>query len=1085
MTAPSSDLQGRLTKALAGQYVLDGLLGQGGMGTVFLARDTTLDRPVAIKVISPDVTGSAEMRERFLLEARTVARLRHPNIVSVYAAGESDGLLWFAMEYVPGESLRDRMAREPRMPNDDVIAIVHDLALALDAAHEADIVHRDVKPENILLDASSGRAMLTDFGVARALCAEDARITGAGYVLGSPRYMSPEQAAGESGIDSRSDLYSLGLVAYEMLAGRPVVMAETPAAVLAKHLTEEPTPLRELAANVPDALDTVIAWLLVKKPADRVPRGRAVAQVLEGADPDDPSLGSGGRTLKAARLSSGATRRRTRRLPLLIGGGLVAVSVAALAATQLSAPAEPATNNKDWLVAPFELQTADASLSWLREGAVNMLGLTLSQWNDLHIVDYERTLDLVRDVQGDDGRRVGLEDARRIARRANAGTVILGQINTTADSLLVIARRYDVESGAPIDEATAGTALTGDPRNAFERIARALLGLAGGPAINMELTQQTTESLEAYRLYLDGITALNRWELATADSLLARATQLDTAFALAYYKRAVGLGWQNQTDSVYLHAASRAVELSAKLPVRQQEIVAANRDLAQGFTTLAAGDAPSAIDSWGQAQQRLSALVAADSSDAEAWYGMADADFHAATSQRASTMAQADSFAQKLTRSLRGFERAIALDSSFHLAYSHLVSLYQMGATEEGGLLVDGDSIFLRAAITDTAQQARLVLQAQRKAKSFAAGWVQRDPTAAQAWQALTDTYLVLAQYDSAGITLRRAREVPAVWTAQMAYTLPVYSVLSSDAVEAGNDVRAAMARFDGPTMRNRGIASETLAPLASMSAAGMIGSIDVTDSLVEIIAATGRQLPMAAISTRLTADWFATGMKLAMGVPPTRQMRSIVAAGQEAMRGVPEPVGRQLRWQSSGVLYSAYLATGDSMLARRAADWGTFGQGGAFIELEAMIALARGDTASARTFAAEFPSPTALKTATLSYAGLRALTQAEVRRRLGDVRGAVETYEAVNPANFRISNAEPGTAAYARSFLQRGLLYEQLAQPEQAIRAYERFAELWNDADPSLQGEVRQARQAATRLRDSRRSQSIGAGGNGASNGT
>jgi serine/threonine-protein kinase len=306
MSASSQPLQDRLAAALAGRYTVDRVLGVGGMGTVFLARDATLDRPVAIKVIAPDLATNGELRQRFLLEARTVARLRHPNVVSVYAAGESDGLLWFAMEYVPGESLRERLAREPVLPAAEVAQIMHDLALALDDAHTAGVVHRDVKPENVLLDRETGRAMLTDFGVARALSAGDGRLTGVGFVLGSPRYMSPEQASGEEQIDGRSDLYSLGLVAYEMLAGRPVITAESPATILVRHLTEEPTPISTLVADVPPLLAEAVMRTLRKAPEERFTRARELADALEGRSADAAiTSGSGRRTAPLA----AATRR--------------------------------------------------------------------------------------------------------------------------------------------------------------------------------------------------------------------------------------------------------------------------------------------------------------------------------------------------------------------------------------------------------------------------------------------------------------------------------------------------------------------------------------------------------------------------------------------------------------------------------------------------------------------------------------------------------------------------------------------------------------------------------------------------------
>jgi eukaryotic-like serine/threonine-protein kinase len=1077
MTDSSPDLQDRLNRALAGQYVIERLLGQGGMGTVFLARDATLDRPVAIKVISPDVTGSKEIRERFLLEARTVARLRHPNIVSVYAAGESDGLLWFAMEFVPGESLRDRLQREQTLPHDVVAAITHDLAMALDDAHVAGVVHRDVKPENILLDAETGRAMLTDFGVARALSAADSRLTGAGFVLGSPRYMSPEQASGEPTIDGRSDLYSLGLVAYEMVAGRPVITAETPATILVKHLTEEPTPLRELAADVPDALNTVIARALRKAPEERFARGRAMAAVLEGRDADDPDLASGSRSFTANRLS-GATRQAPRAPGRRVGpivAGVAALGVVVFGASRLLGGGDAGgPSDRSWLVAPFELQTADASLDWLREGAVNMLGLTLSQWNDLSVVDYERTLDLLQAELGDDTRRVGLEDARTVARRAAAGTVVLGQVTTANDSLFVVARRYDTQSGNKIDEATAGAPLSGDPRAVFEQIARQLLDLAGGPAISLELAKQTTESVEAYRFYLDGISALNRWQLLRADSLLERAVQLDSTFALAYYKRSVGLGWRNIVDSTYVRSADLAVEYANRLAPRQREIITANRDLARGFTAARQGQADEARRAWAAAQARLATLVATDSMDAEAWYGLADADFHTATG---TNVQSGDTIALMLTRSLRGFERAIALDSTFHLAYAHMVSLYQAGASTRSNALIDGDSIFPRANISDTARATRLIEAAQVRAKDFSSMWVEKDPSGSQAWQSLAETYGVLKQFDSAMVTLERASTRPAAYTPTMAYSRGIYSLLGGNPAKALSALREAIARYPADSLRERRTPTELFLPLAGMSVAGATGSMALLDSLSSLAMAVSPALPLATnIPTKLAADWFKAGTKLAMGVPPSGALLNDVRAGLSALNASPDPITTQVRAQSAGVLYTAYLVTGDTTFAERAMSWGTAGNG-RYLELDAMLALNRGDTATARSIAQQFPTPEVLRRATLSLGGLRVLTQAEVRARLGDLRGAIAIYEAIDPGNFLLGLAEPGAALYSRSYMQRARILEQLGDRDAAITAYEQFMAIWKDADPELQPQVREARDAVARLRDAGATKSIGVG--------
>ncbi|MDF1506164.1 serine/threonine-protein kinase, partial [Roseisolibacter sp. H3M3-2] len=282
--AAPPDLLDELRRALAGRFDVERLLGAGGMGSVYVGRDVTLDRPVAIKVVNPDVALAPTVRQRFLAEARTVARLRHPHVVAVHAAGEAGGLLYFVMEYVPGESLRDRLARDGRFDDAEALVVLRDLARALGYAHAQGVVHRDVKPENVLLDAESGRAMLTDFGVAQALAAQDegdGRLTGMGIVLGSPRYMSPEQAAGERQLDGRSDVYALGLVAYEMFAGEPAVTATSAPTILMKHLTEKPTPIATRNERVTPGLAAVIERALEKDPAQRWDSADAMADAVD------------------------------------------------------------------------------------------------------------------------------------------------------------------------------------------------------------------------------------------------------------------------------------------------------------------------------------------------------------------------------------------------------------------------------------------------------------------------------------------------------------------------------------------------------------------------------------------------------------------------------------------------------------------------------------------------------------------------------------------------------------------------------------------------------------------------------------
>ena len=273
---PASELLA-LQEAVAGRYAVERELGRGGMGVVFLARDLALDRLVAIKLLPPARAASADQRARFLKEARTAARLSHPNIVPIHSVEESDGLVFFVMGYVAGETLGERVRRHGRLPAPEVTQVVREVAWALAYAHRQGVVHRDVKPENILLERDGGRAMVTDFGIAQV--SGDAADTPAGQVVGTARAVSPEQAAGEP-VDGRSDLYSLGVTAYWAATGQWPFDGDSAAAVLAKHLTQTPPPVLGLRPELPAPLAQAIERCLAKSPADRFASGEELAAAL-------------------------------------------------------------------------------------------------------------------------------------------------------------------------------------------------------------------------------------------------------------------------------------------------------------------------------------------------------------------------------------------------------------------------------------------------------------------------------------------------------------------------------------------------------------------------------------------------------------------------------------------------------------------------------------------------------------------------------------------------------------------------------------------------------------------------------------
>ena len=277
--ADSAEFTAR-SRALSPDFVLEREIGRGGMGIVYLGVDVTLDRRVAIKVLPELLAGVPEVRERFLREARTAAKLSHPSIVPIYRADETDGVVFIVMAYIDGASLADRLGVETMLPLPELCHILRDVALALDYAHVHGVVHRDIKPENILVERTTGRAWVTDFGI--ALLAGAKPLTATGQVLGTVHYMSPEQISGEP-VDGRSDLYSLGVVAFRALTGRLPFDSETASAVLVAHVVKLPPQVRDVAPNVPQALADLVDKCLAKDPADRCESGIVFAHLLDAA----------------------------------------------------------------------------------------------------------------------------------------------------------------------------------------------------------------------------------------------------------------------------------------------------------------------------------------------------------------------------------------------------------------------------------------------------------------------------------------------------------------------------------------------------------------------------------------------------------------------------------------------------------------------------------------------------------------------------------------------------------------------------------------------------------------------------------
>src|SRR5256712_3609143 len=394
-----TDLQARLRAALGDAYQVERELGGGGMSRVFLATEASLHRAVVIKLLPPEF--ASEVSEaRFKQEIELAAHLQHPNILPVLSAGAKGDLLFYVMPFVSGESLRHRLTREGKLPVADAVRILHEMADALACAHAEGVIHRDVKPENILLLGT--HAVLTDFGVARALAdaRSGSRLTDTGLALGTPGYMSPEQAAGERHVDARADVYALAVVGYEMLAGQPPFAGPTAQAVIAAHLTATPKPLTDARPDTPPQVANAVARALAKDPNARL---RTAAEFRDAIGEAHP----------------GAARRplsRRVRAAAAVPGAIVLAAAAVLA---LRPRAPTALDPNLVAVAPFDV--LDPKLQLWHEGLVDVLSRNLDGAGPLRTVS---PTVVVRRWSG----RADPTAAAELGRKNGARLAVFGQL---------------------------------------------------------------------------------------------------------------------------------------------------------------------------------------------------------------------------------------------------------------------------------------------------------------------------------------------------------------------------------------------------------------------------------------------------------------------------------------------------------------------------------------------------------------------------------------------------------------------------------------------------------------------------------
>ena len=622
-----SDPIAPLNAALTGRYRIDRLLGAGGMGSVYLAHDLRHDRPVAIKVMHPELSASLAA-ERFLKEITIAARLRHPNIVPLFDSGTVAGFLFYVMPYIEGESLRDRLTREGPLPVAEAVDIACEIADGLHNVHQHDVVHRDLKPGNILL--SEGHALLADFGIAKALGQSQAdTLTGSGMGIGTATYMSPEQIDGAHRLDGRSDVYSLGCVLFEALAGEPPFTGPTDHAVIVRHLSSSPPSLELARPGVPAHLARAIQKALEKNPHDRFDSALDFANALRNADP--PAVPESTSVWTRGRVASVA--------------GLILILTAVLVRAGMG-PSPPPLDARRIVVFPLATVGSQAEPS-SGLGAALAIGAALEHTAPLKWIDGWTWL--ADSLRADPG-GVTPAQARRVSVARRAGFYVGGVIHQVADSLSVVLRLHAVDGDSLVAQETARGRLesTSPEQLALTAVTRLIPPLLA-PGRQVDPSPLSNRSPGAVALLVQGEEEYRASRFEGALEFYRRAIDEDSLLAYAAVKGAQAASWSRRWDEAE-DLISLSVRVDTLLPNRY-------RNFARGLEAFLTGSPNEAIG-------ELRAALAGDPDWSQAHMALAETYYHLIPSE-----SPLDSLAEA------SFSAAIRLDPTFLPPLHHLLEI--------------------------------------------------------------------------------------------------------------------------------------------------------------------------------------------------------------------------------------------------------------------------------------------------------------------------------------------------------------------------------------------------------------------------
>lgn len=568
-TSPSTLLPGNV---LGDRYEIVQLLGEGGMGAVYKAKDRELERLVALKVIRPDLANRQEILQRFKQELILARKVTHKNVIRIYDLGEADRVKFISMDYIDGQDLKTLLKQKGKLGPEEVVSIISQVCRALNAAHAEGVIHRDLKPQNIMVDLQD-KVTVMDFGIARSM--ETPGLTQTGAVLGTPEYMSPEQAKGEEA-GAQSDLFALGIIAYELLTGKTPYRAETALASMLKRIQERARPPVELDDTIPRSLSDVVVRCLE---VDLEQRYRSATEILQ-------DLG----VRQKPRDGDAAVRPPRLRLPTLAPKWIIAafavlvLAIAGLVYRQkiLSRPApnqKPAGQAISLAILPFRNASGDPTLDWLGSSVAEMLSTDMGQSSYLRTVSPDRLHQILNDLRITPNSSFDPPTLRRVADFTNADRLVWGQYLKFGDQIRIDATLEDLKR-----EHT--TALKAEAPNEKELL-RAIDQLAQSIQQNLELSSDilkelrstslkpSSKSIQALRYYNEGLQLTREGKNLEAQKKFEASTREDPEFALAYSRLAqtyTALGYDNQAETF----SRKAVGLSEKLPPQEKYLILAN-----------------------------------------------------------------------------------------------------------------------------------------------------------------------------------------------------------------------------------------------------------------------------------------------------------------------------------------------------------------------------------------------------------------------------------------------------------------------------------------------------------------------------